>query len=103
MPSCDETVDPAEVRKIFQQVREEGWRRALETLEMQEPVLAGFALAQSYNLDQRLRALWMPRRPLLLIENEMMTAQLTCIASMREAARKLWSDFLPTVDQEIER
>ena len=59
-------------------------------------------MAESFKLGERLRSMWMPQRALFVIENGMMTAQLVCIESMRDAARSLWSDFLPTFDQEIE-
>jgi hypothetical protein len=94
----DETVVHDNVLRILERVRSEGWRAALAKLEFEEPVLAGFALASSYTLEQKLHGLQLPRRVLIVIEMEMMTAQLVCIESMREASRALWQDFLPDAE-----
>ena len=102
MHSRDETVVHENVVEILQRVRREGWRAALAKLEFEEPVLAGFALASSYTLETKLRSLQLPRRVSLLIETEMMTAQLVCIASLREASRALWQDFLPDAGPDLE-
>lgn len=97
MPSQDETVVHAAVVTILNRVKAEGWRRAMERLEQEEPVLAGFAYSAAYQLERTLGSLRLPRRVHLVIESEMMTAQIVCIESMRQASRLLWSDFLPTL------
>lgn len=95
MPSKDETVVHEDVLELMQQIRARGWQSALTELENKEPVLAAFTLASLYTVHRRLDGLWMPQRALLVIENELMIAQLVGIEAMRQASRNLWRDFLP--------
>lgn len=102
MQEKDETVIHEDVLRIRRRVRERGWRATLLQLEQEEPVLAGFTLAASYVLEQKLRKLNVSPHALLVIERDVMTAQLICIESMRQASRALWQDFLPDADPEPE-
>ena len=102
MQEKDETVVHEEVLRIRRRVQDVGWRAVLAQLEHEEPVLAGFTLAASYVLEQKLRKLGVSPHALLVIERDVMTAQLICIESMRQASRALWQDFLPDADAEPE-
>ena len=100
MPSNDETVVRQDVETILARIRQSGWKRPFDQLCDEEPVLAGFALAMSDKLCIRLERLGVPGGLRQMIETEMMSAQVVCIESMRQASRQLWQDFLPGTETE---
>ncbi len=100
MPSNDEAVQHKSVIAILNRINSDGWQSRFDLLQHEEPVLAGYALAASDLLSEKLRRSGLPLRAMLAIHTEMMTAQLVCIESMRQASRELWKDFLPDAEAE---
>lgn len=99
----DGTVVHEDVLGIIRGVNEIGWRAAFDKLANEEPALAGYAMAASDLLAERLGKAGVPNAVLKLIEQRMMTAQLVCIESMRQGSRQLWQDFLPGAEPDVNK
>lgn len=96
----DETASRERITEILMQTRRDGWQSLFGVLEHLEPALSAYALAMADLVAEKLKNSGVPLPLVGCVHREMVTAELVCIESMRQASRELWKDFLPDPEPE---
>lgn len=94
MTDHDGLVDRPQILRVFHEIRAKEWETVWCDLTFAEPSLAGWLMAASADLQERLEIAGVASDVSVKLHKPLMEFFLTAVQSLRESQRRLWDDIL---------